>query len=131
LRIAGATPYYLNSYASRENAQLRINAISHADGSVARPPIALCEVQGYVYAAYTSIAWVATQLGRDELAARLNQRAAALRSRFSDDFWLEPERTVPLALDGDKRPCRVMSNAVTVSPRVCSTANRPTPSPSA
>jgi glycogen debranching enzyme len=86
------------------------DAISHADGSLARLPIALCEVQGYVYAAYTSIACVATRLGRDELAARLNQRAAALRSRFSHDFWLEPERTVALALDGDKRPCRVMSS---------------------
>jgi glycogen debranching enzyme len=86
------------------------DAISHTDGSLARPPIALCEVQGYVYAAYTSIACVATRLGRDELAARLNQRAAALRSRFPHDFWLEPERTVALALDGDKRPCRVMSS---------------------
>jgi glycogen debranching enzyme len=86
------------------------DAISHADGSLARPPNALCEVQGYVYAAYTSIACVATRLGRDELAAKLNQRAAALRSRFSYDFWLEPERTVALALDGDKRACRVMSS---------------------
>jgi glycogen debranching enzyme len=108
------------------------DAISHADGTLARPPIALCEVQGYVYAAYTSIAYVATRLGRDELAARLNYRAAALRLRFSHDFWLEPERTVALALDGDKRACWVISsNAVIALPRACSTANRPTPSPSA
>ena len=86
------------------------DAISHADGTLARPPIALCEVQGYVYAAYTSIAGIATRLGREELAAGLNQHAATLKSRFSHDFWLEHERTVALALDADKRPCRVMSS---------------------
>jgi glycogen debranching enzyme len=86
------------------------DAISHANGSLAQPPIALCEVQGYVYSAYGSIASVARRLGHDQLAARLNQRAAMLRARFSRDFWLEHERTVALALDGDKRPCRVMSS---------------------
>jgi glycogen debranching enzyme len=86
------------------------DAISHADGTLARPPIALCEVQGYVYSAYRSIADVARRLGREQLAARLNQRAAILRSQFSRDFWLEHERTVALALDADKRPCRVMSS---------------------
>jgi glycogen debranching enzyme len=86
------------------------DAISHADGTFARPPIALCEVQGYVYAAYTSIADVAMRLGRGDLASRLNERAGALRSRFARDFWLEHERTVALALDADKQPCRVMSS---------------------
>jgi glycogen debranching enzyme len=86
------------------------DAISHVDGTLARPPIALCEVQGYVYAAYVSIATVAGRLGRERLAATLNQRAAALRARFSRDFWLEHERTVALALDADKKPCRVMSS---------------------
>jgi glycogen debranching enzyme len=86
------------------------DAISHADGSLAQPPIALCEIQGYVYSAYSSIADVARRLGREHLASRLSQRAAILRSRFSRDFWLEHERTVALALDADKRPCRVMSS---------------------
>ncbi len=86
------------------------DAISHADGSLAQPPIALCEVQAYVYSAYGSIAEVAQRLGHAQLAAKLNQRAALLRSRFSRDFWLEDERTVALALDRDKRPCRVMSS---------------------
>lgn len=86
------------------------DAISHADGTLARPPIAVCEVQGYVYAAYSSIAGVARRLGHEQVAARLTQRAAMLRSRFSRDFWLEDERTVALALDADKRPCRVMSS---------------------
>ncbi|HLK80853.1 MAG TPA: amylo-alpha-1,6-glucosidase [Xanthobacteraceae bacterium] len=86
------------------------DAIAHVDGTLARPPIAVCEVQGYVYAAYNSIAAVAQRLGRDEVAGRLRQRAARLRSRFSHDFWLERERTVALALDADKRPCRVMAS---------------------
>ncbi len=86
------------------------DAISHADGTLAQAPIALCEVQGYVYAAYTCIAPVARRLGREELAARLDERAALLRSRFSHDFWLDHEGTVALALDAEKRPCRVMSS---------------------
>jgi glycogen debranching enzyme len=86
------------------------DAISHADGTLADPPIALCEVQGYVYAAYRSIEQVAARLGRGELAERLTVRAAALKSAFSRDFWLERERTVALALDGNKRPCRVMAS---------------------
>ena len=87
-----------------------VDAISHADGSLARPPIALCEVQGYVYAAYTSIAQIAKRLGRGDMAAKLAQRAATLRAQFSRDFWLEHERMVALALDAEKRPCRVMSS---------------------
>ena len=86
------------------------DAISHADGTLAEPPIALCEVQGYVYAAYRSIADVARRLGHRGQADRLIERALALKSAFSRDFWLEPERTVALALDGDKRPCRVMAS---------------------
>jgi glycogen debranching enzyme len=86
------------------------DAISHADGTLARAPIALCEVQGYVYAAYASIAPLAGRLHQDELASRLEQRAATLRARFSHDFWLAPERTVALALDAEKRPCRVMAS---------------------
>jgi len=86
------------------------DSISHSDGTLARPPIAVCEVQGYVYAAYNSIAAVSERLGRKEMATRLSQRAARLRSRFSHDFWLEHEKTVALALDADKRPCRVVAS---------------------
>jgi glycogen debranching enzyme len=86
------------------------DAVSHADGALARAPIALCEVQGYVYAAYISIAEIAERLGHQGLADRLGERAAALKSRFARDFWLERERTVALALDADKRPCRVMAS---------------------
>jgi len=86
------------------------DAISHANGELAKAPIALAEVQAYVYAAYVSIADVAARLGRSGVACRLAERAASLRKAFSHDFWLEPERTVALALDAEKRPCRVMSS---------------------
>ena len=86
------------------------DAISHHDGQLARPPIALAEVQGYVYAAYVSVANVAARLGHGDLESRLRERADSLRRAFSRDFWLEDEGIVALALDGDKRPCRVMSS---------------------
>ncbi len=86
------------------------DAISHADGTLAKTPIALCEVQGYVYAAYVSLAEVCGVLGRDALKTRLSERAAALKLSFARDFWLERERTLALALDGQHRPCRVVAS---------------------
>jgi glycogen debranching enzyme len=86
------------------------DAISHRDGQLAHPPIALAEVQGYVYAAYIGVAKVASRLGHSDIACKLNERADLLRRAFSRDFWLEDEGMVALALDGNKRPCRVMSS---------------------
>ncbi|HLK87708.1 MAG TPA: amylo-alpha-1,6-glucosidase [Candidatus Binataceae bacterium] len=86
------------------------DAISHADGQLADPPVALAEVQGYVYAAYLVIAEVAGRLGRAGAADRLAERAARLRQAFVRDFWLDGEGTVALALDGRKQPCRVMAS---------------------
>ena len=87
-------------------------AIFHVDGSLARGPIALCEVQGYVYAAQRAGAALATALGRVDRAAELTHQAEALRERFEQAFWCEELSTYALALDGDKRPCRVQdSNA--------------------
>jgi glycogen debranching enzyme len=86
------------------------DAISHADGSPAEGPIALCEVQGYVYAARRAAASVARALGRREQADDLAQEAEALRERFEAAFWCEELGTYALALDGAKRPCRVRSS---------------------
>jgi glycogen debranching enzyme len=86
------------------------DSVSHANGELAEPPIALAEVQGYVYAAYLSIADVARRLGDQVTSSMLLERARSLRAAFSRDFWLDRERTVALALDGRKRPCRVMSS---------------------
>jgi glycogen debranching enzyme len=85
-------------------------AVFHADGVLARGPIALCEVQGYVYAAWRAGATLATALGRADRAAELTRQAEALRERFERAFWCEELSTYALALDGDKRPCRVRTS---------------------
>jgi glycogen debranching enzyme len=59
------------------------------DGSLAQPPIALCEVQAYVYAALIARSHIATEAGDDELANSLHQRALALKRRFNEDFWVD------------------------------------------
>ncbi len=86
------------------------DAIFHHDGALARPPIALAEVQGYVFAACTSVASVAARLGHVQEANRLAMRAASLKRSFERDFWLEPEGMIALALDADGKPCRVMTS---------------------
>jgi glycogen debranching enzyme len=86
------------------------DAVFHADGSPARGPIALCEVQGYVYAARRAGAALATVLGHDKQAERLARQAEALREQFERAFWCEELSTYALALDGDKRPCRVRTS---------------------
>jgi glycogen debranching enzyme len=86
------------------------DSISHADGELAAAPIALCEVQGYLYAAYTEIGNVAARLGHTDLAGKLAQQAANLKNQFLRDFWIEQKQTVALALDGDKKACQVMSS---------------------
>jgi glycogen debranching enzyme len=86
------------------------DAVFHRDGSLARGPIALCEVQGYVYAAQRAGAILAAILGRAERAAELTKQAEALRERFESAFWCEGLSTYALALDGDNRPCRVRSS---------------------
>jgi glycogen debranching enzyme len=86
------------------------DAISHADGTLAKPPIALAEVQGYVYAAYTSLSEIAGLLNRPETKKHLREAAENLKNNFQRDFWLKKERMLALALDGSKRPCAVMAS---------------------
>jgi glycogen debranching enzyme len=86
------------------------DAISHADGRLAEPPIACCEVQGYVYAAKRAGAALARRFGYPEQAEALEQSAAALAKRFDAAFWCEELRTYALALDGRKQPCRVAAS---------------------
>jgi glycogen debranching enzyme len=82
----------------------------HADGQLAKGPIALCEVQGYAYAARLGIARLARRLGLEQIASRSEEAASALRARFAEAFWCEEIGTYALALDGDKRACRVRSS---------------------
>jgi glycogen debranching enzyme len=85
------------------------DSVFHADGRLAEPPIALCELQGYVYAAWTGAAQLAAgRAGAD--AERWRGRAESLRQRFEQAFWCEELGTYALALDGGKRPCRVRTS---------------------
>ena len=86
------------------------DAIFHANGSHAEGPIALCEVQGYVYAAKRLAARGARRLGKLALGNTLDAEAARLAERFELAFWCEDIGTYALALDGQKRPCRVRTS---------------------
>jgi glycogen debranching enzyme len=86
------------------------DSVFHRDGSAAVGPIALCEVQGYVYAAKRGIARLAAELGRTERAEALGREALALQARFDRAFWCEELGSYALALDGEKRPCRVRTS---------------------
>jgi glycogen debranching enzyme len=86
------------------------DSVFHADGTLAEGPIALCEVQGYVYAAKRYAAGLAASLGHDEKASALRIEAEKLREAFEQAFWCEELSTYALALDGQKRPCRVRTS---------------------
>jgi glycogen debranching enzyme len=87
------------------------DAIVHTDGRLAEPPIALSEVQAYVYLAKSRIADVYLALGDEARAQRLVAEAEQLRRRFNDAFWMEDERYMAAALDADKRQvATIMSN---------------------
>jgi glycogen debranching enzyme len=86
------------------------DAIFHADGRLAEGPIALAEVQGYVYCAKNLAANCAERLGRTDRARRLRAEADLLAQRFDASFWCPELETYALALDGNKQPCRVRSS---------------------
>jgi glycogen debranching enzyme len=88
------------------------NSIVHSDGSLADPPIALAEVQAYVYMAKRRMSEIFTILGEEARAIRLRREASELRDRFNRDFWMEDEQMFALALDRDKRQVK----SVTTNP---------------
>jgi glycogen debranching enzyme len=88
------------------------DAMIHEDGSPMKPPISLVEVQGYAFAAMTTLAPVFLALGDRQTAYRLRRQAVALRRRFNSDFWLPRKKFYALALDGDGTP----SASVTSNP---------------
>ena len=86
------------------------DSIFHADGRLAEPPIALCEVQGYAYAAWTGAAGLAAARGEHDRSQQWIERAATLKRQFESAFWCEDLGTYALALDADKAPCRVRTS---------------------
>ncbi|NOZ69650.1 MAG: amylo-alpha-1,6-glucosidase [Deferribacteres bacterium] len=86
------------------------DSVFHRDGSLAEGPIALCEVQGYQYAAKKEAAMLAALTGREKLSQRLLEEAGELKEKFNRTFWDEEMGTYVLALDGEKKPCRVVAS---------------------
>jgi glycogen debranching enzyme len=86
------------------------DSIFHSDGSLAKGPIALVEVQAYAFGAWLAAAAIARAVGRPERAVALAERAQALRTAFDAAFFDPTLDSYVLALDGEKRPCRVRAS---------------------
>ncbi len=86
------------------------DSVFHADGSLANPPIALCEVQGYVYAAKLAAARICSALGDSQRESTLQDESRKIQDRFEEAFWCDEISTYALALDGQKQPCRVRTS---------------------
>ncbi|PWU22079.1 MAG: amylo-alpha-1,6-glucosidase [Bdellovibrio sp.] len=86
------------------------DSIFHGDGSDASSPVALCEVQGYVYQGKLEASFLAEALGERELSQQLIEQAYGLKENFHQKFWCEDLGTFALALDANKARCRVIAS---------------------
>ncbi|MFH5926618.1 amylo-alpha-1,6-glucosidase [Roseomonas xinghualingensis] len=86
------------------------DSVFHDDGRLAEAPIALIEVQAYAEAAWRGAGRMAAALGHQDEAAFWTDRADTLRERVEEAFWCEELSTYAMALDGEKRPCRIRSS---------------------
>ena len=86
------------------------DAVFHQDGTAVEGPIAVCEVQGYVYAAKRGAAELARAVGEKERGETLSRQARELRKKFDHAFWSDELSTYALALDGEKRQCLVRAS---------------------
>ncbi|OPY25320.1 MAG: Amylo-alpha-1,6-glucosidase [Methanocella sp. PtaU1.Bin125] len=104
------------SYATRSRAGLfnqgwkdSWDAVMHADGSLARPPIAVAEAQGYVYMAKNRIATLFDLIDRKDDAGRLKREAGDLKKRFNEAFWMDDRGFFAMAVDA-RGKCEVISS---------------------
>jgi glycogen debranching enzyme len=88
------------------------DANMHRDGRVARPPIALAEVQGYVYDAKYRMASLLRSFGDSATADRLKREAAEMAKRFDKAFWVPSRGFYAMALDNEKKPLEVIASNV-------------------
>lgn len=79
------------------------DGVTFADGTIAQAPLALCEVQGYVYTAYLARALIAQQAGDRETTRRYAAKARHLKAEFNQRFWLNDRGYFALAIDGKGR----------------------------
>jgi glycogen debranching enzyme len=106
LEYARATDHGLQNQGWKDS----LDSVFHADGHLADGPIALCEVQAYVYAAKRLLARAARRIGHADHALTLEREARELAERFEQAFWCPEIGMYALALDGAKQPCRVRTS---------------------
>jgi len=117
--VADANPDGFLTYARAEDSGLANqgwkdseDSVFHADGSFPRGPVALVEVQGYVFAAFNTMAELCGRRGAEADAVRWRERAEKLRLAVEERFWMEDQGFYGVALDGHGLLCRVRcSNA--------------------
>ncbi|MCC2688026.1 MAG: Amylo-alpha,6-glucosidase, partial [Rhizobiaceae bacterium] len=86
------------------------DSVFHADGRIPKGPIALVEVQGYVYAAYRGLAELAARRGEAERTAQWSASAEKMREAVETHFWMEDKGFYALAIDGEGLACRVRTS---------------------
>ena len=86
------------------------DAIVYPNGQLVDPPIALCEVQGYVYHAWLKAASIYEVWGENEPAQHLRQKAESLYQRFNEQFWMESEGFYCLGLDNNKQQIKSIAS---------------------
>jgi glycogen debranching enzyme len=86
------------------------DGVNYADGRIAEPPIALCEVQGYVYSAYVTRTHFAHAAGDRDTAEYWGNKAGALKEAFNEQFWLPDKGWFAVGLDGDKKPIDALAS---------------------
>jgi glycogen debranching enzyme len=79
------------------------DSIVHRNGEYAETPVALSEVQGYVYQAKTSLSDIFERLCEPEKANVLRNEAQKLKQQFERDFWMEEHNFLAIALDKNKK----------------------------
>lgn len=87
-----------------------VDSVLYSNGELAKPPIALSEVQGYLYEAWYRTADLAKKLGHTQLSDKLTAKADLLKKRFQTDFWMPENHYMAEALDGDGKQCNVVSS---------------------
>jgi glycogen debranching enzyme len=88
------------------------DGINFADGTIAEAPIALAEVQAYVFAAYRARAQMAAQAGDERSAAAWRKKAKQLKKLFNERFWLPEQGWYAIGLDKDKRPIDALTSNI-------------------
>ena len=86
------------------------DAVHHKNGELADPPIAVVEAQAYKYMAYNALADLYSIMGRDEEFNLYKRKAEEFKKLFNKTFWMEEEQFYCIALDRDKKQCKVISS---------------------